>query len=154
MLRVIDPTQKEAVVMSRQDALARSQSLGLDLVLIAPNAQPPVAKIIDFKKFLYQEQKKEQEAKKGVKKSTVKDVSISLFMGEADHNRILEKTKEFLREGNQVRINMSLSGRQMSKIPMAIEKTKHFISLLGDVNIAKEPKIEARVIRAVVARKK
>jgi translation initiation factor IF-3 len=113
-----------------------------------------VAKIIDFKKFLYQESKKEQEAKKGVKKSTVKDVNISLFMGEADLTRMVNKTKEFLADGNQVRINMKLVGRQMGKIPMAVEHTKTFLALLGDVNISKEPKLEARVIRAVVARKK
>ncbi len=154
MLRVIDNAGGLVGVIARQEALNKAQELNLDLVLIAPHANPPVAKIIDFKKFLYQESKKEQEAKKGVKKSTVKDVNISLFMGEADLTRMVNKTKEFLTDGNQVRINMKLVGRQMGKIPMAVEHTKTFLALLGDVNISKEPKLEARVIRAVVARKK
>jgi translation initiation factor IF-3 len=140
--------------MSKQEAIQKAQAAGLDLVLIAPHADPPVAKIVDFKKFLYQESKKEQEAKKGVKKSTVKDINISLFMGEADLMRMVEKTKEFLSEGNQVRINMKLVGRQLGKVPMAIEHMNQFLKQLGDVNISKEPKIEARVVRAVVARKK
>jgi len=103
---------------------------------------------------MYQESKKEQEAKKGVKKSTVKDVHISLFMGEADLLRMINKTKDFLADGNQVRINMELRGRQLGKMPMAVEHMNAFLKQLGDVNISKEPKIEAKVVRAVVARKK
>ena len=153
-LRVIDAQGEQIGVLTKQEALQRAQADNLDLVLIAPHAKPPVAKIIDFKKFLYQESKKEKEAKKGVKKSTVKDVMISLFMGEADQNRLIEKTKEFLNEGNQVRINMKLVGREMGRIPMAIEHAKKFITSLGEINVSKEPRLEGRVIRAVIARKK
>jgi translation initiation factor IF-3 len=151
---VIDNESGLLGVMTRQEALTKAQAMGLDLVLIAPHATPPVAKIVDFKKFMYQEAKKEQEAKKGVKKSTVKDIHISLFMGEADLQRMIEKTKEFLAEGNQVRINMKLVGRQLGKITMAVDHTNAFLKQLGEVNVSKEPKIEARVVRAVVARKK
>ncbi len=153
-LRVIDDQGSQIGVLAKQDALRKAQESNLDLVLIAPHASPPVAKIIDFKKFLYQEAKKEKEAKKGVKKSTVKDVPISLFMGEADKNRLLDKTREFLKEGNQVRINMKLVGREMARIPMALDHMRSFITALGEVNISKEPRLEARVIRAVVARRK
>lgn len=151
---MIDAQGLQVGVLSRQDALQKAQAENIDLVLIAPTAKPPVAKLIDFKKFLYQESKKEKEAKKGVKKSTVKDINISLFMGEADKARLIDKTKEFLSEGNQVRINMKLVGREMGRVPMAVEHAKQFIIALGDVNISKEPRLEARVIRAVIARKK
>lgn len=153
-MRVIDAQGKQVGVLSRQEALDRAQADGLDIVLIAPHAKPPVAKLIDFKKFLYQESKKEKEAKKGMKKSTVKDVNISLFMGEADQNRMISKAKEFLLEGNQVRINMKLVGREMGRIPMAIDHMNKFILAMGDVNVSKEPKLEARVVRAVIAKKK
>ena len=153
-LRVIDAQGLQVGVLSKQEALRKAQEYNIDLVLIAPHAKPPVAKIIDFKKFLYQESKKEKEAKKGVKKSTVKDVPISLFMGEADQNRLITKTKDFLSEGNQVRINMKLVGREMGRIPMAIDHMRKFILALGEVNVSKEPRLEARVVRAVVARKK
>lgn len=153
-MRVIDAQGQQVGVLSKQDALQKAQAENIDLVLIAPTAKPPVAKLIDFKKFLYQESKKEKEAKKGVKKSTVKDINISLFMGEADKTRLIAKTKEFLSEGNQVRINMKLVGREMGRVPMAVDHAKLFISALGDVNVSKEPRLEARVIRAVIARKK
>ncbi|MBP6994096.1 translation initiation factor IF-3 [Candidatus Woesebacteria bacterium] len=154
-LRVIDAQGAQIGVLSKQEALQKAQDMGgLDLVLISAHAKPPVAKIIDFKKFLYQESKKEKEAKKGVRKSTVKDVPISLFMGIADETRLIEKTKEFLSDGNQVRINMKLVGRQMGRIPMAVDHMRKFILALGEVNVSKEPRIEGRVVRAVVARKK
>lgn len=127
---------------------------GVDLVLIAPMAKPPVAKIIDFKKFLYQEEKKEKEAKKGIKKSGSKDISLSLFIGAADLLRMENKAKEFLKEGYQVRINLMLKGREVIKKPMAFDLVNKYISSLGDVNISKPPRIEGRVIRAVVAKKK
>lgn len=153
-LRVVDHESKQIGLLSKEEAMKLAVDQEVDLVLIAPNAKPPVAKLIDFKKFMYQEGKKLKDARKGVKKSTVKDIKISLFIAEGDLKRFEEKTKEFLLEGNQVRINLSLKGREMGKKEMAVRKAKEFIARLGDVNISKEPKIEGRVIRAVVSRKK
>jgi translation initiation factor IF-3 len=131
-----------------------AQEKEMDLVLIAERAVPPVAKIIDFKKFLYQEEKRQKEARKGIKKSVVKDVKISLFIGPADFERLVSKSKEFLLHGSQVRINLTLKGREMGKKEMAFDLFKRYIGQLGDVNVSKEPRLEGRVIRAVVARKK
>lgn len=153
-LRVIDQEGKQVGVLSKEEALKAAQAQELDLVLIAPHAEPPVAKIIDFKKFLYQEEKKQKEAKKGIKKSIVKDVNISLFIAEADLQRVETKAQEFLGEGNQVRINLKLNGREMGKKNMAFDLMNKFIGTLKDINISKEPKMEGRVVRAVVARKK
>lgn len=141
-------------VMSKADALAKAQAEGLDLVLIAEHATPPVAKIIDFKKFLYQEEKKLKEARKGIKKGVVKDLKLSLFIGPADLDRMIQKGIEFLKEGNQVRLNLGLRGREMGKTKMAYDLINSCISKLGEVNVAKEPKLEGRVIRAVIAKKK
>lgn len=153
-LRVLDFEGKQVGLLSKDEALKIAQSQELDLVLIAPKAVPPVAKIIDFKKFLYQEEKKAKEAKKGIKKSIVKDVNLSLFIAEADLKRLEEKTHEFLVEGNQVRLNMALRGREMGKKDMAFQLMKTFIAGLGEINVSKEPRLEGRVFRAVVARKK
>lgn len=153
-LRVLDHEGKQVGVLSKEEALKTAQEQELDLVLIAPKAVPPVAKIIDFKKFLYQEEKKAKEAKKGIKKSIVKDVNLSLFIAEADLKRLEEKTQEFLKEGNQVRLNMTLKGREMGKKDMALNLMKSFITTLGEVNVSKEPRLEGRVFRAVVAKKK
>ncbi len=153
-LRVIDDQGKQVGVLAKQEALRIAQEKGLDLVLIAPKAVPPVAKIIDFKKFLYQEEKKLKEARKGIKKSIVKDIKLSLFIGVADLERLINKGKEFLEEGNQVRLNLTLRGREIAKKDMAFELIRKYIASLGEVNVSKEPRLEGRVIRAVVAKKK
>lgn len=153
-LRVISSKGEQIGVMSKADALAKAQAEELDLVLIAEHAKPPVAKLIDFKKFLYQEEKKQKEARKGVKKGVVKDLKLSLFIGPADLERMIQKGLEFLKEGNQVRLNLGLRGREMGKTTMAYALINSCIAQLGDVNVAKEPKLEGRVIRAVVAKKK
>lgn len=153
-LRVIDSTGEQLGVLSRDEALDKAEERELDLVLIAAKAKPPVAKITDFKKFLYEQEKKEKEAKKGAKKSIVKDIKISLFIGPADLERMINKTKEFLDEGNQVRLNLTLKGREIVKKQMAFDLLKNFIAQLEEVNVSKEPRLEGRVVRAVVSRKK
>ncbi len=153
-LRVVDDQSKQVGLLPKQEALRIAQEKGLDLVLIAPNAKPPVAKIINFKKFLYQEKKKEKEARKGIKKSVVKDLQLSLFIGPADLERLEHKGKEFLDHGHQLRLNLTLKGREMGKRQMAFDLIKKYIESLGEVNISKEPRLEGRVIRTVVARKK
>jgi len=151
---VISDKGEQVGVLARQDALNKATELGLDLVLIAEHANPPVAKLIDFKKFLYQEEKKQKEARKGIKKGVVKDLKLSLFIGPADLERILNKAVEFLKEGNQIRFNLGLRGREMGKTKMAFDLIHACIAKLGEVNIAKEPRLEGRVVRAVVAKKK
>lgn len=153
-LRVIDEIGKQIGLFAKQEALRIAEEKELDLVLIAPRAKPPVAKIIDFKKFLYQEGKKLKEARKGIKKSTVKDIKLSLFIGSADLERFIEKTKEFLENGNQVRLNLTLKGRELGKKDMAFDLLNNYIKKLGDINISKAPKMEGRVLRAVIAKKK
>ncbi|MCL4375019.1 translation initiation factor IF-3 [Patescibacteria group bacterium] len=153
-LRVINHEGKQLGVMDKNAALNLARDQELDLVLIAPKAQPPVAKIINFKKFLYQEEKKEKEARKGIKKSTTKDLKLSLFIGPADLERMINKGREFIEAGNQLRLNLMLKGREMAKKPMAFELIKRFIEKLGDVNVSKTPKMEGRVLRAVVAKRK
>lgn len=153
-LRVIDNEGKQIGILSKDEALKKAQEIELDLVLISQTAKPPVAKITDFKKFLYQEKKKQQEAKKGIKKSVVKVIKLSLFIAEADVERLVNKGKEFLDAGSQISLNLGLRGREITKRQMAFDLMNKFIADLGDVNISKEPKMEGRVIRAVVARKK
>ena len=107
-----------------------------------------------FKNFLYQEEKKAKEAKKGIKKSIVKDIKLSLFIGTADLERMAAKGREFLEEGNQLRLNLTLKGREIAKRDMGIKLLNSVIESLGDINVSKPPRLEGRVIRAVVARKK
>lgn len=153
-LRVIDDKSRQVGILSKQEALNIASDKGLDLVLIAPKGNPPVAKIINFKKFLYQEEKKLKEARKGIKRSIVKDIKLSLFIGPADLDRLINKGIKFLKEGSQLRINLTLRGREIGKKDMAFQLIRRFIANLGEINISKEPRLEGRVIRAVVAKKK
>ena len=153
-LRVIDKEGKQVGVLAKQEALRIAQEQETDLVLIAPSANPPVAKLIDFKKFLYQEEKKLKEARKGIKKSIVKDIKLSLFIAEGDLTRLMNKTKEFLDEGNQVRINLLFRGREIGKRQMGFDLINKFLNTLGEINVSKEPRLMGRIISTVVSRKK
>lgn len=153
-LRVIDTQGKQIGVFRKREALKIAQDKGLDLILVAPKAEPPVAKIADFKKFLYQLDKKEKEAKKGAKKSVAKDIKLSLFIAEADLSRLVKKSLEFLNQGYQVRLNLPLKGREIVKKERGFKLMTDFINRLGEVTISKKPRLEGRIIRAVVSSKK
>ena len=90
----------------------------------------------------------------GIKKGVVKDINLGLFIGQADLERMEKRSKEFLSEGHQVRINLLLRGRENAKRDMAFALVNKFIVSLGEVNISKEPKLEGKILRAVVAKKK
>lgn len=123
------------------------------MVLVAEKANPPVAKIIDYHKYLYQLKKKQKEAKQRSKKSVVKDIRISLFMGENDKKRFIEKAKEFLNEGFQVKFNLVLIGRQRERKEKAIESLREIAEKVENSKIVKEPKIEGNVARMILAKK-
>jgi len=152
--RLIDDKGKQIGILSRSEALNLSHEKALDLVLITNKVNPPVVKLIDFKKFLYQEKKKQKEARKGVKKSIIKDIKLSLFIGTGDLERLIKKSKEFLNDGHQVRIGLLLKGREVGKKSMAFNLINQFIKAIGEVTISTPPKILGRVIIAVIGKKK
>jgi translation initiation factor IF-3 len=113
-LRVLDSDGKQIGILSKFEALEKARSQELDLVEIAPKASPPVAKIIDFKKFLYQEEKKKREEKKKAKTSETKEVRLGPFMSEHDLEVMIRRAREFLEAGNKVRLVVTFSGRQIT----------------------------------------
>ena len=153
-LRVVDDLSKQIGILTRDEALKMATEKEVDLILIAPNANPPVGKLIELNKFLYREEKKQREARKGAKKGQIKNLKLSLFIGPADFDRFVLKGKEFLNEGNQLRINVVLKGRELGKKDLGMQLAKRYIASLGELNISKEPRIEGRIISAVVSRKK
>lgn len=100
--------------MSLSEALKRAQEADIDLVEIAPDIKPPVAKLIDFKKFKYLQEKKEKEARRHTKETELKEVRFSPFIGEHDFQVAANKVKKFLKEGNLVKISIVFTGRQMA----------------------------------------
>lgn len=153
--RLIDAMGEQVGLVTRDEALAYAKEREVDLILIAAHADPLVVKAIDLHKFLYQEEKKNKDGKKGQKKGGTKDVQLSLFIGKGDWDRLLHKAQEFLNEGFQVRIRLRIkTGREFGKIDMIIARVKEFIAALGEVTVAAEPKMQGKVCTAVVVRKK
>jgi len=101
-------------VITLSAALTKAQELEVDLIEIAPEAKPPVAKLIDFKKFKYLEDKKGKEARKKTKNTELKEVRFSPFIGEHDLQTNLRKVKEFLGLGDTVKVSIVFKGRQMT----------------------------------------
>lgn len=115
-LRLIAEDGKQVGILSKEEALEYALGQGADLVLITETAKPPVAKIIDFKKFLYQEQKKEQEAKKGQKNTGIKELRIgSPFAAEADVTTRINRARELLSDGFSIRLVIKFPGRSITK---------------------------------------
>lgn len=105
----------------------------MDLVEISPNAQPPVCKLIDFKKFKYTESKKEREGRKNVKNSELKEIRLSPFIGEHDLTTQLNKAKSFLKDAHRVRVTVKFAGRQMTKTDFGRKLLDRVLEELKDV---------------------
>lgn len=124
-LRVVGSDGKLVGILSKQEALKKAQRLELDLVEIAPGANPPVAKIINFAKFRYQQDKKEREAKLAEKKgSEVKEIWLTPFIADNDYQVRLSRIKEFLTEGHKVRVVVKFTGRQLAHREFGFELCK------------------------------
>lgn len=141
---------KQIGVVTKIEALQKAQELGLDIVEIAPNAKPPVAKLIDYKKFKYQEAKKEQESKKSQKNVGVKEIRLRPFIGAHDFDTRLKKTQEFLEEGNQVKVVVSFRGREILRKEFGFDVMKRFVGAVQEARIVREPKLEGRTIAAMI----
>ncbi len=114
-VRLIGDDGKQIGVMTRDHALDYALAAGADLVLIGESAKPPVAKVIDFKKFLYQEQKKEAESKKGQKNTGLKEIRVGgPFAASADVAARVKKASDYLKDGFSVKIVIKFSGRQIT----------------------------------------
>ncbi len=110
-LRVVGPEGENLGVLSLSEALAAAERVGLDLIEISPNANPPVAKVMDYGKFQYEQKKKESAARAKAKVSETKEVQIKVGTGENDMRLKARKAAEWLEEGHRVRVELFLKGR-------------------------------------------
>ena len=119
--------------MQKKDALKLAQEKGLDLVVIAQNAKPPVAKILDFKKFLYQERKKASSAKAKSRKSELKELRFGPSTGEEDVRTRTERARKFLEDKNRVKLTVKLRGREREHPELGVEKLQGVVKALEDI---------------------
>ncbi|MEI8232747.1 MAG: translation initiation factor IF-3 [bacterium] len=144
-LRVVDETGKQVGLMSKNEALNIAQERGLDLVEIAPMAKPPVAKIIDFKKFKYLEAKKEREGKAASGKVEIKEIRFSPFIAQGDMESRLGRIKDILGDGDRVKIVVKFTGRQITKIEFGHDLIKKILFALEGIATADGvPKLQGK----------
>jgi len=129
-IRVIDEEKKQLGVMPTSEALSTARQKGLDLVEIAPEATPPVCRIMDYGKFLYELHKKDHEAKKHQKTIQVKEIKFRPKISIHDYTFKLKHVQRFLEEGNKVKITIMLRGREKSRPEMGLAILNRVI---GDV---------------------
>ncbi|MFA6740828.1 MAG: translation initiation factor IF-3 [Arcobacteraceae bacterium] len=134
-------------IISTAEALQTADSLGLDLVLIAPDGKPPVAKIMDYGKFRYQQEKKKKEAKKNQKVIVVKEIKLSVKIAENDINYKVKHAREFIEEGNHVKFRVFLKGREMANPQSGVDVLNRIWPMIEDIAVMdKEPKLEGRYV--------
>ncbi len=129
-MRVIDADGKMVGIMKIEEALALAREKEVDLVEISPQAKPPVVKLLNYDKYRYQQEKAAQEAKKKVKKVTIKGVRLSVRIGEHDLNFKAKQTGEFLTEGNKVKIDVVMRGREQAHPELAFDLIRKFQTLI------------------------
>ena len=149
-VRLLDEEGKQIGVVSKLEALQMAKEKGIDVVEIAASAKPPVAKLIDFKKFKYQEAKKERESRKSQKNVGVKEIRLRPFIGTHDFDTRLKRAKEFLEDGNQVKISLFFRGREITRKEFGFDVVKRFIGELSDAKVVREPRLEGKLIVAMI----
>lgn len=142
-------------IISTDEAMTKANELGLDLVLIAPNAKPPVAKIMDYGKFKYQEEKKLKEQRKNQTKIDVKEIKLSVKIAENDIAYKVKHAREFLEKGKHVKFRVFLRGREMAHPEAAKEVLQRVWPMVEDIaTMEKPPKFEGRYYNMYVVPKK
>ena len=142
-------------IISTAEALQIADSMGLDLVLIAPDGKPPVAKIMDYGKFRYQQEKKKKEAKKNQKVIVVKEIKLSVKIAENDISYKVKHAREFLEEGNHVKFRVFLKGREMANPQAGVDVLNRVWPMIEDLAVMdKEPKLEGRYVNMMALPKK
>jgi translation initiation factor IF-3 len=154
-VRVIGSDGEMIGVLSRDEALSKAEDEGLDLVEIQPNADPPVCRIMDFGKFKFELQKKASAAKKKQKVVEIKEVKFRPVTDEGDYQIKLRKMREFLIEGDKIKVNIRFRGREMSHMELGRQMAERIEADLGeDIVIESRPRLEGRQMVMMIAPKK
>jgi len=152
---VLDAEGKQIGVLGKIEALEKARELGLDLVEVAPKASPPVVRIINFNKFLYQEEKKKREEKRKSKGSETKEVRLGPFMDDHDLDVMMRRAREFLTENNKVKMVVKFTGRQMAHPEFGHQIMEKAIGILSDISkVEKERRFEGRNLISMLSPEK
>ena len=154
-VRVIAENGDQLGVMPVKEAMKLAQEAELDLVKIAPKAQPPVCKIIDYGKYRYELARKEKEAKKKQKTVEVKEVRISPNIDTNDLNTKVNNAKKFIAKGNKVKVTLRFRGRERAHMQQSKHILDDFAEMLAEVAVVEKPaKLEGRSMSMVLTEKR
>ena len=144
-VRLIGPDGAQLGIMSSRDAMQKAQEAGLDLVKIAPQAQPPVCKIMDYGKYRFEQAKREKEARKNQKVVDIKEVRLSLNIDTHDFNTKLNQSHKFIKSGDKVKVSIRFRGREMGHPELGSEVMKKFADACQEFAVVEKPaKLEGR----------
>lgn len=153
-LRVIDSDGKQLGIMSLRQAMEIAEQKNLDLVKIAPQANPPVCKIIDYGKFRFEQAKREKEARKNQRVVEIKEVRLSLNIDTHDFETKRNHALRFISEGNKVKASIRFRGREMGHPELGLEIMRRFADSMSEVaNVEKPAKLEGRTMLMFLAPK-
>lgn len=151
---MVDETGKQLGIMNIFDAIDLAKSKGLDLIQVTEKVEPPICKIADYGKYLYQQQKKEKKMAKP-KGGELKEIRLTFGISPHDMEIRANQAKKFLEEGNKIKINMNLRGREKAMGSFATEKVKKFLEILNNsipIKTERELKREPRGFTMIVSK--
>lgn len=138
--------------MATQDALRQAQDLGLDLVEVAPNSRPPVCKIMDYGKYKYQQQKKQQEARKNQTTVQIKEIKVRPKTDDHDFNTKLKHVRRFLEKGDRVKVTVFFRGREIVHKDRGLMILERMVESVSDIaKVEQQPRSEGRTMSLLVA---
>ena len=153
-IRVISASGEQLGIMATKDAMEIANKEGLDLVKIAPNANPPVCKIVDYGKFKYEMERKAKEIKKNQKVIETKEIRLSPNIDTNDLRTKFGQTKRFLEKGHKVKIVLRFRGREMKYMQQNRYVLDEFITSLKDISITESPvKVEGKSFTVVLVKR-
>ena len=138
-VRLIGEDGQLVGIMSSRDAYKMAQDAGLDLVKIAPKAQPPVCKIVDYGKYRYEQARKEKEAKKKQKTMEVKEVRLSPNIDANDLNTKINQARKFLEHGDKVKVTLRFRGRELAHVEQSKVILDNFAEKLAEIAVIDKP---------------
>ena len=152
---MIGPDGAQLGIVSAREAMAKAQEAGLDLVKIAPQAKPPVCKIIDYGKYRYELARKEKEARKKQKTIDVKEVRLSPNIDTNDLKTKVNAARKFLSKGDRVKVTLRFRGREMTHINYSKQILDSFFEKVEDIAVVdKPPKMEGRSMVMFLSKKR
>ncbi len=151
-VRLIDQDGEMQGVMTAREAIQRAFAVGLDLLEISPNAEPPVVKILDFGKYKYEQQKKKNEARKKQKVIEIKEIKVRPNIDENDYQVKMRAMKSFIEEGDKVKVTLRFRGREMAHQEIGVRVLERIRSEMDPVTkVEQMPRMENRQMVMVLS---